>query len=419
MPKIAVGKGENTIDAIKKVVEYLGGIEKFVKTGQSVFIKPDLSVPIGVPATTDPLIIGYVVKSCFKAGANQVMVGDNPFGGISSKNLYKFTGLDAYLNNIGASLKYLENEPHEVVDITNPSILKEVKLPRCLLESDVFISIPRMRTDILSDVALSIRNLHGLLPDEQYYQIYKEGIHEGLTDVLKAIIPDLIIMDCFVGGEGQGPFKLSGVETKFNLGSTDSLLMDSIASSIMGFKHQEIKHLKLAGEMNRGSTAPLENIIVGDNFKKFNFKRAELISGQNELLKVHQGKCCSGCLASFRIFSDLMNMFLEKELKKYGGFTCLLGKNPEVKSFKRGIIVFGDCAMLSTQNMPFRTDKKMRKIHRIQEIEGCPPVNLNIFEKIAVNFKDKLPAFELMNEILKRWTRGRKLQVPRHPQIGE
>ena len=418
MSTVAIAKGENTIDATKKAIELLGGTQKFIRKGQTVFIKPDLSTPIGVPASTDPLIIGTIAKMCFEADAKKVLVGDNPFGGISSKNLFKFTGLDEYLNSIGVTLINLEKENFEPIKVSESKVLTEIQLPKCVLNSDVLISIPTMRTDILSDVALSIKNLHGLLPDAQYFLIYKEGIHEGLTDVLKAIKPDLIIMDSFIGGEGQGPFNLSGIETKFNLASTDSIAIDSIAASIMGFNPLQIKHIKLAQELNLGTGDPNKTSLVGDEPNYFNFKKAQLLPTESELLSIHQGKCCLGCLASFKIFSDLMDMFLGKELKKYGGFTCLLGKNPEVSSYKRGIIVFGDCAILSTKDYAFNTNKRIRRAYRIQEISGCPPINLNIFEKIAINFKDKIPAFEFINEIIKRWTKGRKLIAPRHPQIG-
>ncbi|MHA1299592.1 MAG: DUF362 domain-containing protein, partial [Candidatus Helarchaeota archaeon] len=87
MSTVAIAKGENIIEATKKVLEFLGGMQNFVKKGQTVFIKPDLSTPIGVPASTDPLVIGTIAKLCFHEGAEKVLVGDNPFGGISSKNL--------------------------------------------------------------------------------------------------------------------------------------------------------------------------------------------------------------------------------------------------------------------------------------------------------------------------------------------
>ncbi|MFX1449611.1 MAG: DUF362 domain-containing protein [Promethearchaeota archaeon] len=418
MSIVTVAKGENTIAATKKAIELLGGIQNFVKEGQTVFLKPDLSTPIGAPASTDPLVIGTIAKMCFDAGAKKVLVGDNPFGGISSKNLFKFTGLGEYLKNIGVTLIHLENEHFEPTKVSDPKVLKEVQLPKCVLNSNVLVSIPTMRTDILSDVALSIKNLHGLLPDEQYFLLYKEQINEGLTDILKAIKPDLIVMDSFIGGEGQGPFNLSGIETKFNLASTDPVAIDTIAATIMGFEPLENNHNKLAQDLNLGIGDPKRISLVGDKPNYFNFKKARLLPNGNELLGLCQGICCPGCLASFRIFSDLIDMFLGKELKKYGGFTCLLGKNPEVSSYKRGIIIFGDCAILSTKNFTFNTNKRIRRAYRIQEIPGCPPVNLNIFEKIAINFKDKIPAFEFINEIIKRWTRGRTLIIPRHSQIG-
>lgn len=415
MSTVAIAHGKTIINATRKSIDYLGGMQEFIKEGQTVFIKPDLSTPIGVPASTDPLIIGIVAKMCFEVGAKKVIVGDNPFGGISSKNLFRFTGLDEYLSGIGVTLSYLEKEQFESIKVQDFKVLKEVQLPRCLLDSDVLISIPTMRTDILSDVALSLKNLHGLLPDEQYISLYKEGIHEGITDILKVIKPNFIVMDSFIGGEGQGPFNLSGVKTELILASTDAIAIDSIAASIMGFDPLQIKHIKLAQELKLG-TADLKKItLIGDKPLYFKFKEAQLLSDEKEISEINQGTCCTGCLASFRIFLDLMEIFLRKELEKYGGFTFFLGKNPPISLYKKGIFIFGDCAICSTKDYLFNTDKRIRHSHRIQEVPGCPPFDLNIFEKIALNFRDKLPSLELINEIIKRWTKGRKLKIPKNP----
>lgn len=419
MTIVAVAHRNNIKDATLRVIELLGGMKKFVHEGQTVFIKPDLSTPIGSPASTDPLVIGTIAKLCFEAGAKKVFVGDNPFGGISSKALFKFTGLDDYLENLGVTVKYLEKEIYESKRVPNYKVLEEIELPKCVLDSDVLISIPTLRTDILSDVALSIKNLHGLLNDEQYYQIYKKRIHEGLIDILKVIKPNLVIMDSFISGEGQGPFKLSGIETQLSIGSIDPVAIDSIASILMGYEPFDIKNIKLAHDSNLGNGNTDKISIIGDELKKFDFKRAKLISDENKILKIHQKDCCEGCLASFRIFTDLMDIFLGKELEKYGGFTCLLGENSKEVFQTKGVILFGDCAIYPQISFDKKKKKKIRKSYRIQEIPGCPPVDLKIFEKIALNFKDKIPAFEFINEIIKRWTKGRKLKIPRHEKMRE
>ena len=78
-PDLAVVKGAPEA-AVRKAVELLGGIGKFVKSGDKVVIKPNASFA-NTPdwgSTTTPEVLTAVAKLCLEAGAKRILVMDYP-----------------------------------------------------------------------------------------------------------------------------------------------------------------------------------------------------------------------------------------------------------------------------------------------------------------------------------------------------
>ena len=76
---MAVAEGTDHVLAVRAALQELGGIERFVKAGDRVLIKPNCAFdrPAHLGATTSPAVTGEVVRQCIAAGA-EVRVIDNP-----------------------------------------------------------------------------------------------------------------------------------------------------------------------------------------------------------------------------------------------------------------------------------------------------------------------------------------------------
>jgi len=91
-PDLAVVKGAPEA-AVRKAVELLGGISKFVKSGDKVVLKPNASFA-NTPdwgSTTTPEVLTAVAKLCLEAGAKRILVMDNPLR--ASESCREKTGL--------------------------------------------------------------------------------------------------------------------------------------------------------------------------------------------------------------------------------------------------------------------------------------------------------------------------------------
>ena len=71
-------------EMVRRAISALGGMQRFVAQGSKVVIKPNICVAYHsyeYAATTNPWVVGALVKLCLEAGAKQVQVLDFPFGG--------------------------------------------------------------------------------------------------------------------------------------------------------------------------------------------------------------------------------------------------------------------------------------------------------------------------------------------------
>ncbi|MGE5223820.1 MAG: DUF362 domain-containing protein, partial [Omnitrophica WOR_2 bacterium] len=94
-PELVVARGGEPEDLVRRALEALGGMGKFVKSGDDVIIKPNICVAYHTyeyAATTNPWVVAALVKLCLEAGASKVRVMDSPFGG-TAQEAYARSGI--------------------------------------------------------------------------------------------------------------------------------------------------------------------------------------------------------------------------------------------------------------------------------------------------------------------------------------
>jgi hypothetical protein len=124
-PDLAVVRAGEPESLVKAALAALGGMERFVSPGDDVIIKPNICVSYHTfeyAATTNPWVVGALVKHCFKAGAGRVRVMDYPFGGTPAR-AYARSGIKDQVLAAGgimetlSSFKFVRTEIPEAVDL--------------------------------------------------------------------------------------------------------------------------------------------------------------------------------------------------------------------------------------------------------------------------------------------------------------
>ena len=255
---LAVAQGEPA-HAVKMVINALGGISRFVKSGQVVVLKPNMSFPNPPEwgATTHPEVVKTVAQLCLDVGAKRVMVIDYPLR--RPEVVLRRAGIAQACQDMPNVhvLALTEQKFYQRVDVPNGKELHEVEIAKDVLKADVLINLPVAKSHMDTGVSLGMKNLMGLIWDREYFHQYID-LNQGIADLNTVIKPDLIIMDATrpmtTAGPG-GPGKIVRLDTI--IAGTNPVAVDSYTVSIAKwyghqFSGENVKYIKAAATMGLG-----------------------------------------------------------------------------------------------------------------------------------------------------------------------
>jgi uncharacterized protein (DUF362 family) len=246
----------------------MGGMEKFVKPGQTVVVKPNIgwdSAPEKA-ANTNPEVVGRIVKHCKDAGARRVMVFDNTCD--EWTRCYKNSGIqEAVKANGGKIVTGKDQSAYRPVKIRKGLTLKSTSVHELILDSDVFINVPVLKNHGGATMSLSMKNLMGIVWDRGFW--HRNGLQQCIADFATFRQPDLNVLDGFRAMMRNGPRGVSVAdveEKKYQLISTDMVAIDTAATKVFGIETERVTHIGLAESLGVGTT----------NLESLNIKRISL-----------------------------------------------------------------------------------------------------------------------------------------------
>ena len=383
--------GDSPIDdAVRRAVDLIGGISSFVRPGDRVVVKPNLAYPYPPPATTDPSVVEAVARLCVEAGAREVMVGDSSsyscknilgYGRWSNMDVIRSTGMDRAAERAGAKIVDFDSAKWATVTIPGGVILRRTEIASPMLEADVVINVPAMKTHLETLATLAIKNYHGIIPDRWKIQFHKDEISQKIVDIHKAVKTHLVVMDGLLGMEGLGPRMGSPVRMDLILASSDTVAIDAVTSQVMGIEPDEVETTRLARTqgIGNGSIESIQTVGLGIGEVRRPFRRPDVrISGIFSGVTVIQGGPCVHCYGRARIFLETLQAegllvpgITDGAPTNAGISTLLVGikpRNPEIEEIQGDVVFVGDCAIESSTNLRYGLGK------RALCLEGCPPI---------------------------------------------
>ncbi len=255
---LAVTSGE-PVTATKKALEAMGGISRFVKKGQRVVLKPNMSFSRTPDSatTTHPLVVATVAQACIEAGAQQVLILDHTLH--RAELCLERAGIREACKNIpGVHVFALqERKFFREVKIPNGKVLESVEAVKEVLDGHVLINIPVAKSHSATGVSLGMKGLMGLIWDrESFHSQY--NISQAIADLGTVIKPVLTILDAtraLVSGGPGGPGEVK--KPNLIIAGTDPVAVDSYGVSIVpwygqNFKGRQVEHLFAAYQKGLG-----------------------------------------------------------------------------------------------------------------------------------------------------------------------
>lgn len=252
---LAVARGEDPTTIVKAALAALGGMERFVRQGQDVIIKPNICVDYHTAefaATTNPQVVAALVTLCLGAGATRVRVMDMPFGGTPA-TAYAISGIEESVKAAGGEMEVMSPVKFAKFDIPAGKDIKSWDIYRDILETDVLIDVPIAKHHSLARLSMGSKNLLGVVGNPN--QIH-QNLAQRIADLISVIQPTLTVVDAYRILMDHGPTggSLNDVkQANTIIASHDIVAADSYGATLFGLTGAEIPYIKKSAEMGLGT----------------------------------------------------------------------------------------------------------------------------------------------------------------------
>ncbi|HSB72179.1 MAG TPA: DUF362 domain-containing protein [Candidatus Methylomirabilis sp.] len=257
-PDLAVISGEPAA-ATRKAVESLGGMSRFVRKGDRVVLKPNMSFASGPDraSNTHPAVVYTAAQMCLEAGAGQVLVVDNPLQ--SAELCLRRAGVAEACKGLRNTYVQMFTDHKFYREITVPQgkVLDRVEVLKEVLDSQVLICLPQAKSHSNTGISMGIKGLMGLIWD-RWSLHSKYNINQALADLATVLRPGLTILDATraltTGGPG-GPGEV--VKPNLIIAGTDPVAVDAFGVGVapwygQQFKGRQVEHLLAASQRGLG-----------------------------------------------------------------------------------------------------------------------------------------------------------------------
>lgn len=252
--------------ALPRLLDALGGMGAFVKPGQSVLIKPNMLTD-ALPdeaVTTHPEVVRAVIRLVRAAGANP-WVADSPANVADLAKVWDRTGIQAVCREEQVPLVNLEKGGSERFEVEGV----EFTIAKPVLEADAIITVPKVKTHLLTGFTGAVKNLYGVVPGLQKTSLHKsyprtDDFSRMLVMVFQRVKPVLAIADGVVGMEGNGPSAGVPVPLGFLAASADSVALDAVLCGTLGLDVRTVLHLQEAHRAGLGEVDRARIVVEGD-----------------------------------------------------------------------------------------------------------------------------------------------------------
>ncbi|MCJ7737419.1 MAG: DUF362 domain-containing protein [Anaerolineae bacterium] len=262
-PNLTVARGSDTAEIVRRALAALGGIERFVRSGDDVIIKPNICVDYHPPeyaATTNPTVVATLVALCVGAGAKRVRVMYTPFGG-TPESAYAVSGIEEAVVSAGGQMEVMSPVKFRRFDIPEGKDITAWEIYQDIIDADVLINVPIAKDHSLARLSLGAKNLLGVIT--QPNQIHR-NLAQRVADLASLIRPTLTVVDAVRILVDHGPTggSLNDVkQTDTIIASPDLVAADAYAASLFDIAAEDIAYIKAMAAMGLG-TMDLDTIKI-------------------------------------------------------------------------------------------------------------------------------------------------------------
>lgn len=241
--------------------------------GKRVVLKPNLVEydPAGV-INTHPAVIAAAIEAFRSLGAREILVAEGPGHRRDNEYLLTASGLHAILKDYGS--RYVDLDYDDVRPLrlrSHFTSFPQLYFPETVLNADLLVSMPKLKTHHWAGVTLSLKNMFGLMPSAVYgwpkNPLHWAGIDNSILDINSTLpIPQFAIVDGIIGMEGNGPIQGTAKHSGVLIFGDDWVAVDATAARLMQIDPSKVPYLAKA-EQFLGNMTREKIVQIGESLE--------------------------------------------------------------------------------------------------------------------------------------------------------
>jgi uncharacterized protein (DUF362 family) len=252
--RVLIQRAQNYDNTLTEKI--LSGLKSFklALAGKRVLLKPNLvEHEKETVINTNPIVIGAVIEACKQLGAREVMVAEGPGHRRDTDGLLISSGLWPILKDTTTSFVDLNlDDLGSTILSSHYMKINSLLFPKTIFNSDILISLPKLKTHHWAGMTLSMKNLFGIVPGMKYGWpknfLHWHGIENCILDINSTIPAHFAIVDGIVAMEGNGPIQGTPKHLGVLVFGDDLVAVDSTCARLAGLRPEQIKYLSMASE---------------------------------------------------------------------------------------------------------------------------------------------------------------------------
>jgi uncharacterized protein (DUF362 family) len=251
---LAVAHGTSAGTNTKKAIAAIGGMRKFVSSGDVVVIKPNIGHARApkYAVNTNPSVVATLVGLARQAGAKRVIVMDNPVGS-DPANCYGASGIAAAVKSAGGSMHVMGSSGYKNYAIPG-HLLKTHPLYAAIVNADVLINVPIAKQHGSTGLTLAGKNMMGCTSERQ--RMHTLGLSQSIAEINAKLRPELTVIDAMRILVRNGPSGGSLDDVKVTgtvIACRDWVAADTYATRLFGKKPGAVPYIAAAAKMRLGT----------------------------------------------------------------------------------------------------------------------------------------------------------------------
>ena len=227
--ELGIARGVRVDAMVQSAVDAIGGIGRFISSGDVVLIKPNVAFerPAALGATSNPEVLKALIRLCKQGGAKEVRVADNPIE--SAESCFAKTGIRKATFDADARLFLPSQGTFETLHVPGAKWIERWPFFWHPFRGvDKVIGIAPVKDHNLCRASMTTKNWYGLLGGRRNQ--FHQDIHGIIADLALMLRPTFVVLDGTKVLYRSGPTggSLDDVrDGRTIVASTDSLAADA------------------------------------------------------------------------------------------------------------------------------------------------------------------------------------------------